>query len=88
MDLDRQTKRESRQEIHLPTKCSHCGASELFVRRGGESSSGRLLRGLGELFAYAEFDVVVCASCGHTLLFAEPTARKKLKEHADWKRLS
>ena len=36
------------------------------------------------LFPYAHFDVVVCAQCGLTQFFAEPSARENLDSHKDW----
>lgn len=59
-------------------------------------SRGRGLRGVLELrylqrrrsfMHYAEFDVVICARCGLTQLFAEPDARVKLRSSSDWKKL-
>jgi hypothetical protein len=50
-------------------------------RRRLSSGSGHgpyLLAGLGGFFHFAEFNVVVCADCGLTRLFAEPEARDDL----------
>ncbi|MDP6635132.1 MAG: hypothetical protein QGG42_09555 [Phycisphaerae bacterium] len=80
--------RDSTGNPGLPTSCSGCGDGDLHVRRvssaGGQGPY--LLRGLGRLFHYAHFDVVVCAKCGLTHFFAEPPAREQLP-HADWRRL-
>jgi len=69
--------------------CPNCGSDELYRRR--LSSAGvygpQLLAGLGSFLHYAEFDVVVCASCGLTQLFAEREARQNVKSHEEWKRL-
>ena len=77
---------ESDRDPGLPTSCSRCSSSDLHVRRltsaGGHGPY--FLQGLGELFHYAHFDVVVCANCGLTQLFAEPSARDQLP-HEDWK---
>ena len=79
---------DSKANPGLPTSCSGCGAEDLHVRRlssfGGQGPY--LLKGLGYLFHYAHFDVVVCANCGLTQFFAEPSAREQLP-HPDWKRL-
>ena len=73
----------------LSKACPNCGGDELYRRR--LSSAGaygpQLLAGLGSFLHYAEFDVVVCASCGLTQLFAEPEARQNVKSHEEWKRL-
>jgi hypothetical protein len=46
-----------------------------------------LLPGLGSFMHYAECDVVVCAACGLTRIFAEPAARDNLSSNTHWKRL-
>lgn len=72
----------------LPTVCSGCGSNGLHTRR--VSSAGAygpsLLRGLGGFLNNARFDVVVCARCGLTQFFAEPSARNQLP-HRDWEPL-
>ena len=76
------------EDPQLPTSCSRCGADRLYVRRlsswGGQGPY--LLAGLGHLLHHAHFDVVVCAHCGLTQFFAEPSARKQLP-HDFWRRL-
>lgn len=70
-------------------RCPHCGGAQLYSRRiaAGSGEGPYLLPGLGSFLHYAQFDVVVCARCGLTQLFAEPDAREKLRSSADWKRL-
>ncbi len=71
----------------LPTSCTRCGTDGLYTRRlSSGSDSPYLLAGLGQLLHNAHFDVVVCANCGLTRFFAEPSARKQLP-HKDWRRL-
>ena len=53
----------------------------------GGSHDPYLLRGLGAFLHYAEFDVVLCAGCGLTQLFAEPEARNNVRSADGWKRL-
>ena len=75
----------------MPTSCPHCGNDELYTRRlssagdeGGGGGGPYLLAGLGHFMHYAQFDVVVCARCGLTQFFAEPSAREKLESHKHW----
>jgi len=74
--------------LQLPTECSHCGGDRLYVRRlsswGGQGPY--LLAGLGHFLHHAHFDVVVCANCGLTQFFAEPSARERLP-CVEWSRL-
>ena len=78
---------QSEEVPQLPTRCVHCGAESLYVRRLSSAGHGSyLLAGLGHFFHYAQFDVVVCAKCGLTRFFAEPSARERLpNDH--WARL-
>jgi len=48
------------------------------------------LRGLGKFLYFAKFDAVICADCGHYLLFAEKEAIDKLREGKakGWTRIS
>jgi hypothetical protein len=72
-----------------PPVCPTCGQQSLYVKQEVPAGSGDgiyLLPGLGELFYYATFDVVICASCGHTRFFASEDARRKLPD-SNWTRL-
>jgi hypothetical protein len=73
----------------LVTSCPNCFGTELYSRRisSGSGEGIYLLPGLGRFLHYAEFDVVLCAGCGLTRLFAEPDARQNARSNADWKRL-
>jgi predicted nucleic-acid-binding Zn-ribbon protein len=74
----------------LPRLCPHCSGTELYKRRLG-SGGGEgiyLLAGLGRFMHFAQFDVVVCADCGLTRLFAEPEARQNVRSNTDWKHVS
>jgi hypothetical protein len=53
----------------------------------GTGHGAYFLAGLGSFLHYAAFDVLVCAGCGLTRLFAEPAARQNVRSSADWKRL-
>jgi len=77
------------EAIVLPRSCPHCSGTELYKRRLG-SGGGHgpyLLAGLGRFMHFAQFDVVVCAGCGLTRLFAEPEACQNVRSNADWKRV-
>jgi predicted nucleic-acid-binding Zn-ribbon protein len=85
----RETVSEERQ-VDQSKICSHCGGKELYSQR--LSSAGAqgpyFLAGLGSFMHYAQFDVVICASCGLTQFFAEPEARGKLKSGGvGWRRV-
>ena len=72
-----------------PNVCPNCNGTELYKRRlsSGSGHGPYLLAGLGGFFHFAEFDVVVCADCGLTRLFAEPEARENVRSSTDWKRV-
>ena len=66
-----------------------CEARALY-RRTMNANGGygpRLLQGLGRLFRPAKLEVLVCAECGHMLLFADAEARQAVKERFGWERL-
>jgi predicted nucleic-acid-binding Zn-ribbon protein len=69
--------------------CPHCGGTDLYSRRipAGGVNSPWLLMGLGSFMHFAECDVVVCADCGLTQLFAEPAACQKLKSSSAWQKV-
>jgi hypothetical protein len=69
--------------------CPYCGGTDLYTRRvpSGGAHGPYLLAGLGSFMHYADFDVLVCAGCGLTRLFAEPAVRQNVRSSADWKRL-
>ena len=79
----------------LPTTCDHCNGTNLYNTRigsagatGWEGMNGpALLPKLGGFFTSAELDVVVCADCGLTRLFAEPEAWAKLATSKRWRRV-
>jgi predicted nucleic-acid-binding Zn-ribbon protein len=75
--------------IALPASCPVCSGTELYVRRISSGGGGApyYLAGLGKFLHTAEFDVVVCADCGLTQFFAEPLARKNVRNHPDWRRI-
>ena len=72
-----------------PESCPYCGSQDLnCTRRAIRSVMGvNLLGGLGELFHYASFDTVMCASCGYTQFFAEPLAPRNVRDHPDWRKV-
>jgi hypothetical protein len=61
----------------------------LYTRRlsSGGSDGPYFLKGLGSFLHMAAFDVVVCAGCGLTRLFAESAARQNVKSNDHWKSL-
>jgi hypothetical protein len=68
--------------------CAVCGERSLYVRKNvasGTFEGPTLLPGLGGWFSYATFNVVVCATCGHTQFFASEEARRKLSDSGWWK---
>ena len=70
---------------HLPTKCSHCGSTDVHTRQ--VSSGPALLRGLRTSLAFPKFDVVVCAKCGRCEFFVDEAARKRVATAKAWKRV-
>ena len=78
------------ETIHPTKNCPNCDGRNLFANR--VSSAGghgpRLLPGLGHFLHNADFDVVVCADCGLTRFFAEPSAYKKVATHPEWQRIT
>ena len=69
--------------------CPECGGAALY--RTSTKSAGPygpvFLPGLRSLFRFALVDIVVCADCGLTRLYAEPEARAKLPKARAWKRM-
>jgi hypothetical protein len=47
-----------------------------------------VLSGLGGFLQFAFVDVVLCASCGHCMLFADEEATAKVKDASGWKPLN
>jgi predicted nucleic-acid-binding Zn-ribbon protein len=74
------------EPVTMPISCSHCGSNDLYTRRlsSAGSEGPYFLAGLGGFMHYAHFDVVVCAQCGLTLFFAEPSAREQLESNEQW----
>ena len=69
--------------------CPDCGGVTLYqtsIKSAGPYGP-MLLPGLGSLFRFARFEIVVCADCGLTRLYAEPDARAKLSKVRAWKRM-
>jgi predicted nucleic-acid-binding Zn-ribbon protein len=71
--------------MEMVGSCPNCCGNELFTNRvtSGNTRGLYLLEGLGGFFHFAKFDVVVCADCGLTRFFAEPSAREKAR--VKWK---
>ena len=71
-------------------ECPGCGGRRLYaaddVVEGGRRGP-TLLPGLGSLFLYAKFEVVVCADCGLTRFFASRQARERLSDSTRWRAL-
>jgi hypothetical protein len=69
--------------------CSNCGSSDLrsTTTRAVGDFGPDLLPGAGGWFRRAEFDVVVCCSCGLTRFFAQREDIDKLATSALWSTL-
>ena len=67
--------------------CPECGGAALY--QTSTKSAGPygpvFLPGLGGLFRFAQFEIVVCGGCGLTRLYAEPGAREKLPKARSWR---
>ena len=75
------------QTSQLPKSCLNCGGTELYVRRASALHGINVLPELGSFMHHAEVDVVICAQCGLTRYFAEPSAREKVRSNSQWRRL-
>ena len=75
------------QTSQLPKSCLHCGGTELYVRRASALHGINVLPGLGSFMHHAEVDVVLCARCGLTRYFAEPSACENARSDTRWRRL-
>lgn len=73
--------------LQLPKSCTNCGGDRLFTSKISTSGYMPLLFGLGRFFSFAKLNVVVCADCGHLLMFADDDARSKLRDSQYWKRV-
>jgi len=65
------------------TFCPHCKGEEIYhqrVQARGERGPD-LLPGIGEWFAYGEFDLYVCAGCGHAQFFVTPDRLDQLRDN-------
>jgi predicted nucleic-acid-binding Zn-ribbon protein len=73
---------------HPLTECPHCGSADLYTRRvaSGGGYGPIFLPGLGGLFRFASFDVVLCARCGRCEFFADEAARKQVPTAKGWRR--
>ena len=72
------------------TVCPNCGGRELYettVRANSGPSAVSLLPGLGRLFRRSMIDVVVCADCGLSRLFAGIDERSRLTQSNWWRRV-
>ena len=69
--------------------CPNCGSENLYTSPTQANSAYGLsvLPGLARLFRPAMLDVVVCADCGLTRLFAREAERMNLQRGLTWRRL-
>jgi len=74
-------------ELRLPSACPNCQGRELYTRRASTSHLP-LLSGLGGFLHFAHIDVVLCATCGHCMLFADEEATAKVKTTNGWRPLN
>ena len=71
-----------------PQICPECGRQNLYQTTTASAGihGPVLLPRLGTLFHIPVFEVVVCADCGLTRFYAEPSARARLAESGRWRR--
>ena len=74
-------------EPRLPSACPNCRGHDLHTRRQ-TTSHVPLLNGLGGFLHFAHMDVVLCATCGHCMLFADEDAAAKVKTANGWQPLN
>ena len=69
-----------------PQICPECGRQNLHQTTTAASGlyGPSLLPGRGSLFHTPLLGVVVCADCGLTRFYAEPSARARLAESGKW----
>lgn len=70
------------------TPCPHCGGTTLYRSQevgAGGSHGPDFLPGLGRFLFPARLVLVVCRDCGLLRFFAQPEARKKLRDAKKWK---
>jgi predicted nucleic-acid-binding Zn-ribbon protein len=74
---------------HPPTKCLHCGSTDLYTRlvSSGGGYGPSLLQGLGGVLRFAYFHVVLCAECGRCEFFADESARERVTSAKGWRRV-
>ena len=69
--------------------CPTCGSDEVYesdpISAGG-GYAPNYLPGLGKFWSAAEFQVVLCRSCGLTRFFATEESRKKVSDSGKWRR--
>ena len=67
-------------------KCAECGGSQLHQARVPAAGihGPSFLPGLGGFLDFARFRVVLCADCGLTRFYAEPSARAKVAGSRHW----
>ena len=68
------------------TLCPECDGHSLYqtTTRSGGGYGPVLLPRLGRFLRMADFHVLVCADCGLTRFYAEPSARAKLPTASQW----
>ncbi len=69
--------------------CPECSSENLHftVTRSGGPYGPMFLPGLGSFLTPAQFRIVLCADCGLTRFFAEPSALTKLVKSRAWRRI-
>jgi predicted nucleic-acid-binding Zn-ribbon protein len=74
----------------MTRKCSSCGSEDLHRTQGVNARGGYgpdLLPGLGGFWSGAKIEVVVCANCGLTQLYADEKARTQLASSNKWSKV-
>ncbi|MBX3439477.1 MAG: hypothetical protein KF861_18455 [Planctomycetaceae bacterium] len=68
------------------TNCAECGGEQFTANAGSISGAAYdLLPGLGGFIRAASFDVIVCEGCGLTRIYADQSAREKLRTSPKWR---
>lgn len=72
--------------------CPSCDSENLYIDTRGHAPAsypGMLLQGIDRklFFSTIKLHAVICQDCGHTRLFANDSAREKLKTSKRWKKI-
>lgn len=74
----------------LPRQCDHCKSADLYttkVNSGGGYAPNYLPQLSTKWWATPSLDVVLCAQCGKTQMFAPKESLEKLSTSTKWRKL-